>query len=108
MRQTKGKSEMKEETELQVEASAAHGLSSTEGAVHERVVIPCEVLDLVRFMCETWAMIDEWAYTTGDAIMHYPVVQGTKNQFNLKRIGQQQYNKESIQKAVRWMLESKV
>lgn len=39
MRQTKCKFEMSEETELQTDASATHGLSSTEGAVHERVVM---------------------------------------------------------------------
>lgn len=30
---------MSDETELQTDASATHGLSSTEGAVHERVVM---------------------------------------------------------------------
>jgi len=43
---------------------------------HERVVIPPEVLDLVRFMCATWAEIDKFVYEHCDsnALTHYPVV----------------------------------
>lgn len=74
----------------------------------ERVVIPHEVLDLVRFMCATWADIDKWAHTTGDAIMQYPVIQGTSNQIKLQRIGEQMHNKDNIPAAVAWLLENGV
>jgi hypothetical protein len=68
-------------------------------------VIPLEVLDLVRFMCATWDAIDSWAYKhcTGDALMHYPVVQGMSNQIRLKRIGGQPHDTANIRKAVEWM-----
>lgn len=70
------------------------------------VVIPHEVLDLVRFLCATWSEIDKWAYTTGDAIMQYPVIQGTSNQIKLQRIGEQKHNIKNIPAAVKWMLEN--
>lgn len=74
----------------------------------ERLVIPNEVLDLVRFMCATWTDIDKWAYTTGDAIMQYPVIQGTSNQINLMRIGEQKHDTKNIPAAVKWLLENGV
>lgn len=68
--------------------------------------IPQEVLELVRFLAETWTDIDKFVYEncTGEQLMKYPVVQGTHNQINLKRISEQPYNKESLHKAVAWML----
>lgn len=81
---------------------------SSETSDVDRVVIPHEVLDLVRFMCSTWAEIDKWAYTTGDAIMQYPVIQGTSNQINLARIGEQKHDTKNIPSAVRWLLDSGV
>ena len=68
-------------------------------------VIPHEVLDLVRFMCATWAEIDRFVYQycDGDALMHYPVVQGTGNQIRLQRIGEQPHNAANISKAVKWL-----
>ena len=85
------------------EANPANKVSDVE-----RLVIPHEVLDLVRFMCATWADIDKWAYTTGDAVMQYPVIQGTSNQIKLARIGEQKYNIKNIPAAVKWMLENGV
>lgn len=77
---------------------------------HERVVIPPEVLDLVRFMCATWTEIDKFVYEhcDGNALMHYPVVQGTANQINLMRIGEQPHSTANIYKAVKWMREQAV
>ena len=76
----------------------------------DRLVIPPEVLDLVRFMCATWTDIDKWAYEhmDGDALIKYPVIQGTRNQINLQRIGEQQYTTENIHKAVKWLMEEAV
>ncbi len=85
---------------------------SEESAVNEmnvrvdRLVIPPEVLDLVRFMCATWTDIDKWAYANmdSDAMMKYPVIQGTRNQINLQRIGEQAHNTANIHKAVKWLM----
>lgn len=68
-------------------------------------VMPPELLDLVRFMCATWAKIDAWAYEhcDGDALMRYPVVQGTSNQIRLQRIGEQPYDAANLHRAVEWM-----
>lgn len=79
------------------------------GEMHNRVdpiVIPAEMLDLVRFLAETWNKIDAFVYEycSGDALMKYPVVQGTRNQMDLRRIGGQQYSKKNLRKAVDWML----
>jgi len=69
--------------------------------------IPSEVLDLVRFMCETWDKIDTFVYESiPERILKYPVVQGTKNQIDLKNIGKQDYKKANLIKAVKWMLEN--
>lgn len=67
--------------------------------------IPPEVLDLVRFMCATWAEIDRFVYQhcDCDALANYPVVQGTSNQIRLLRIGEQPYNAANIHKAAEWM-----
>jgi len=68
-------------------------------------VIPPEILDLVRFMCATWVEVDRFVYRhcNGDALMHYPVVQGTSNQIRLRRIGEQPHDATNIRKAVEWM-----
>ena len=75
---------------------------------NERLVIPPEVLDLVRFMCATWADIDKWAYEnmSSDALAKYPVIQGTRNQINLQRIGEQDHTHANIDKAVKWLMEN--
>jgi hypothetical protein len=71
----------------------------------ERDVIPPEILDLLRFMCATWTEIDRFVYQhcDGNALMQYPVVQGTGNQIKLQRIGEQPFDKANIHKAVEWM-----
>ena len=68
--------------------------------------VPAEILDLVRFMAKTWAEVDKFVYAncTGDALMQYPVIQGTRNQLDLAKIGEQPINKENLHKAVQWML----
>ena len=75
------------------------------GSDLEAVVIPQEVLDLLRFMCATWSEVDRFVYQhcDGDALMHYPVVQGMGNQIRLQRIGEQPHNTANIRKAVEWM-----
>ena len=72
----------------------------------DSLVIPVEVLDLVRFMCSSWSDIDAWAYEHAgvDALCKYPVIQGTRNQIDLKRIGEQRFDGANIRKAVNWML----
>ena len=74
---------------------------------YRKDAIPPEILDLVRFMCATWSAIDKWAYAhcnCSDALIKYPVVQGTRNQLNLSRIGEQPFRTTNIRKAVEWML----
>jgi hypothetical protein len=73
--------------------------------------IPTEVLDLLRFMCQTWAKIDGWATEElyhipecGDALMRYPVIQGSRVQRDLKAIGQQTYDVDRLYTAMQWML----
>lgn len=68
--------------------------------------IPEEVLDLVRFLAQTWDSIDSFVYENcdGESLMKYPVIQGMRNQMNLREIGKQQYSKENLRKAVDWLL----
>ena len=70
--------------------------------------IPFEVLDLVRFMCATWAEIDDWACENVclkcENILRYPVIQGIRNGINLRQIGKQEHDSKRVAKAVQWML----
>jgi hypothetical protein len=72
----------------------------------ERVVITPEMVDLVRFLAATWDDIDRFVYEHCDAeaLAQYPVIQGTRNQFNIRRIGMQEYKPENVRKAVDWLL----
>jgi len=47
-----------------------------------------DVENALRFMTKLWSEIDAWAYqhVCGDALAHYPVVQGTTQQMALKRL----------------------
>lgn len=65
-----------------------------------------QLKDLVRFLSETWVSIDKFVYKncTGEQLMQYPVIQGTRNQVNLKRIGEQEYKTENLRKAVSLLL----
>ncbi|EXR46253.1 hypothetical protein [Acinetobacter baumannii] len=70
------------------------------------VVVPKGVLDLTRFMCKTWAEIDNFVYKNCTNLGEYPVIQGTSNQFNLAKIGNQKVDNKAIPSAVKWFLES--
>jgi len=67
--------------------------------------IPEEVLDLLRFMCETYLTIDKFVLENCDteALLKYPVLQGTYNKINIQAIGKQPYDKKNIKIAVEWM-----
>lgn len=69
-------------------------------------VMPPELLDLVRFLADTWAKIDTFVYENcdPDKMGKYPVIQGTRNQINLINIGKQPYDTTRIRKAVDYML----
>lgn len=70
------------------------------------VVVPKGVLDLTRFMCKTWAEIDNFVYKNCTNLGEYPVIQGTSNQFNLAKIGNQKVDNKAIPSAVKWFIES--
>jgi len=72
-----------------------------------KIEVPVEVLDLLRFMCETWVKIDEFVYPNCLNTNKYPVIQGTANQIRLSRIAEQPYNAKDLCKAMDWMLEQK-
>ena len=69
--------------------------------------IPQEVLCLLRFMCETWAVIDDWAYTIeSEEISRYPIIQGLMNQVNIRKIANQEYDAKNIDAGIKWMLDN--
>jgi hypothetical protein len=51
---------------------------------------------LVRFMCKMWVAIDEWASMWNEAMETYPMIQGTRNQMNLREIAAQPYDKKRV------------
>ncbi len=75
------------------------------GSDQADLTVPAEVLDLLRFMCQTWTAIDTWARENcaGDGIDTYPVIQGTGNQIRLMRIGRQPFDPKSLRPAIDWM-----
>lgn len=71
-----------------------------------QVAVPETVLALVRFLAQTWDAVDRFVYENcdGDALMHYPVVQGTRNQLNLRAIGEQPFDPALLRAGVEFML----
>ena len=62
---------------------------------------------LVIFLANTWSQVDDFVYKhcDGDALMKYPVVQGTRNQMDLRTIGSQEpSSKQAIRDGVSIML----
>ena len=79
--------------------------NTDEASPVEGDVIPPEVLDLVRFMCATWVDIDKFVYQhcDADALVHYPVIQGSRNQMKLYKIGKQPYESKNLGIAAEWL-----
>jgi len=73
--------------------------------------IPPEVLDLTRFMCQTWSALQDFFYQQAKDgnldVGSWPQVQGTRNQLNLTRIGEQPFDTKKLAVAVAWMMENK-
>ena len=88
------------------ELGEAYQLGYEQGLEHRDACIPPEVLDLVRFMCATWAEIDGWAVASvgTKALCKYPIIQGLGNQIALRRIGEQEHNGKNVRAAMDWML----
>lgn len=65
-------------------------------------------LDLTRFMCATWSDIDKWAYNNMSPVElgQYPVIQGTRNQLDLQKIGEQPHDVKNLRRAVIAMLDT--
>jgi len=86
------------------ELGEAYQIGYEAGKKHR--AIPAEVLDLVRYMCATWAEIDGWALASvgTKALCKYPILQGLGNQIALKRIGEQEHNVKNVRAAMDWML----
>ena len=82
------------------------GISDDPIKREKQDAIPVEMLDLVRFLAETWDAIDQFVYQHCDreSLMKYPVVQGTRNQTNLRKIGKQPYETKRLKRAVDWLL----
>jgi hypothetical protein len=59
---------------------------------------------LIRFMCRTWVAIDEWASMFSEAMDTYPMIQGTRNQMNLREIAAQSYDIRRVAFGVQLML----
>lgn len=66
-----------------------------------------ELKHLVRFLADTWSVIDNFVYNncTGEQLMHYPIIQGLRNQINLQKIANQQYDGDLVKKAVSRMID---
>jgi len=72
----------------------------------ELVARVAELSDLCRFMCQTWTAIDKFVYENcdGDALMKYPVIQGTQNQFDLNKIGDQPFDRKNSKAGADYLL----
>ena len=77
------------------------------------MAIPEEAKDLIRFLASAYLELDDLRYKAialpdneikDFIIMHWPVIQGTRNQFAIKMIGKQQRNGTNVAKAIKEML----
>jgi len=62
---------------------------------------------LIVFLAETWSEIDDFIYKNcdGETLCKYPVIQGTKNQLNLRTIGGLGgHNNNKIQCGIQYVL----
>ena len=76
-----------------------------------------ELKDLVRFLAAVWYETDSLRYKAMNLpdeeikdflVGKWPVIQGTRNQINLKNIGEQPYSQENIAKAVELLLKKEL
>jgi len=88
-----------------------HGTGQGNGDDDMSDEIPPEVLDLTRFMCQTWSALQDFFYQQAKDgnldVGSWPQVQGTRNQLNLTRIGEQPFDTKKLAVAVAWMMENK-
>lgn len=70
------------------------------------VLVPSGVLDLTRFMCETWTEIDKFVYKNCQNLELYPLIQGSKTQSAIRKIGKQKFNPFSVGAGIQAMIEA--
>jgi hypothetical protein len=85
-------------------ASAATLLQQLSAPAPAVVAVAEDIQHLVRFMCRTWVAIDEWASMCNEAMETYPMIQGTRNQMNLREIAAQPYDKKRVAIGIQLML----
>ena len=72
----------------------------------ELVLVPSGVLDLTRFMCETWTEIDKFVYKNCQNLELYPLIQGSKTQSTIRKIGKQKFNPFAVGAGIQAMIEA--
>lgn len=71
----------------------------------ERLSVPSGILELVRFLANTYCEIEKFVFEYGaEHIGSYPMIQGTRNQMNIMKIGEQFYTIDGIKNGVKLML----
>lgn len=70
------------------------------------VLMPSGVLDLTRFMCETWTEIDKFVYKNCQNLELYPLIQGSKTQSAIRKIGKQKFNPFAVGAGIQAMIEA--
>lgn len=70
------------------------------------VLVPSGVLDLTRFMCETWTEIDKFVYKNCQNLELYPLIQGSKTQSAIRKIGKQKFNPFAVGAGIQAMIEA--
>lgn len=72
----------------------------------ELVLVPSGVLDLTRFMCETWTEIDKFVYKNCQNLELYPLIQGSKTQSTIRKIGKQKFNPFAVGAGIQAIIEA--
>lgn len=70
------------------------------------ILMPSGVLDLTRFMCETWTEIDKFVYKNCQNLELYPLIQGSKTQSAIRKIGKQKFNPFAVGAGIQAMIEA--
>lgn len=100
-------SEMSELDRLRRELADERARSSELQKALAKSEQDCELVsDLARFLAETWVDVNSFvrANCSGEALTRYPMIQGARNQMNLRQLAGQSYSSNALVPAIDLLL----
>ena len=73
--------------------------------LEKRPAVPVEIMELVRWLAGAyWDVYDAMMEHDPATLIHFPLIQGTRQQIKLRKIGNQECDITAVPAAVEWML----